>query len=55
MADIRTECELPATLFLHAQISALPLYLKAGFQVQGEEYLECGIPHMTMTCVIDRE
>ena len=33
---------------LHAQISALPLYEKLGFVREGNEYLEAGIPHLSM-------
>lgn len=33
---------------LNAQISALNFYLKLGFKIAGEEYLEVGIPHLPM-------
>jgi predicted GNAT family N-acyltransferase len=33
---------------LHAQTVARSLYERGGFQVQGEEFLEEGIPHLTM-------
>jgi predicted GNAT family N-acyltransferase len=33
---------------LSAQIQAIPFYLRAGFRVQGDEYLDAGIPHRTM-------
>lgn len=33
---------------LHAQTAARSLYERSGFQVQGEEFMEEGIPHLTM-------
>jgi predicted GNAT family N-acyltransferase len=33
---------------LHAQLAARSLYERGGFQVQGEEFMEEGIPHVTM-------
>lgn len=33
---------------LHAQIAARSLYERGGFEVQGVEFLEEGIPHLTM-------
>jgi predicted GNAT family N-acyltransferase len=33
---------------LHAQTAARTLYERAGFEVQGEEFSEEGIPHVTM-------
>jgi predicted GNAT family N-acyltransferase len=33
---------------LHAQANARPLYERAGFELRGEEFLEEGIPHVTM-------
>jgi predicted GNAT family N-acyltransferase len=33
---------------LHAQTAARSLYERAGFEVRGEEFLEEGIPHVTM-------
>lgn len=38
---------LPA-VSLHAQSHAIPFYAGVGFQVEGEEFLECGIAHRTM-------
>ena len=34
--------------FLHAQVSALPFYLRAGFVPVGEVFEEAGIPHQRM-------
>jgi predicted GNAT family N-acyltransferase len=33
---------------LHAQVTAQPLYERGGFQAQGEEFLDEGIPHVPM-------
>jgi predicted GNAT family N-acyltransferase len=33
---------------LHAQTAARSLYERAGFQVRGDEFVEEGIPHLTM-------
>ena len=35
-------------LRLSAQVYATAFYEKLGFQVKGEEYLDCGIPHVMM-------
>jgi predicted GNAT family N-acyltransferase len=37
-----------ACIRLHAQAAARTLYERAGFEVRGEEFLEEGIPHVTM-------
>lgn len=35
-------------VLLNAQVQALPFYLHHGFQAQGEEFLDAGIPHRRM-------
>ena len=35
-------------LYLHAQLTAVPLYLKFGFQTKGDQFDECGIMHYLM-------
>ena len=35
-------------VFLHAQSYALDFYQRAGFEVEGEEFMEAGIPHRLM-------
>lgn len=35
-------------LMLSAQVYATGFYQQLGFQVEGEEYLDCGIPHIRM-------
>jgi YbgC/YbaW family acyl-CoA thioester hydrolase len=37
-----------ASVLLHAQASAAPFYLRAGFQVEGAPFDEAGIPHLAM-------
>jgi len=33
---------------LSAQVQAIPFYERLGYRVEGEEYVDCGIPHRTM-------
>lgn len=35
-------------LYLHAQLHAIPLYQSAGFNLEGDEFLDAGMPHRTM-------
>lgn len=35
-------------IYLHAQLSALPLYQKSGFLAEGEQFEEAGIQHRKM-------
>ena len=35
-------------VWLHAQIDAQDLYLRAGFHIVGERFMEAGIPHIGM-------
>lgn len=35
-------------MYLHAQAYIVPLYLKYGFTVEGDEYVEAGLPHIMM-------
>jgi len=36
-------------LILHAQTHAIDFYINHGFQIEGDEFLEAGIPHRRMT------
>jgi predicted GNAT family N-acyltransferase len=36
------------TIYLHAQLGAIPLYQKYGFKTKGEIFEECAIPHYKM-------
>ncbi|WP_194777132.1 GNAT family N-acetyltransferase [Pararhodonellum marinum] len=36
-------------LYMHAQLSAIPLYLKFGFQKEGDLFMECNIAHYKMS------
>ncbi len=42
-----------ARAVLNAQTHALPFYVRHGFAAVGEEYLEAGIPHLTMARMLD--
>lgn len=35
-------------IYLHAQVSAMPLYLKSGFVAEGPQFEEAGIQHFKM-------
>lgn len=37
------------SLTLGAQVHAVPFYKKLGYTVVGEEFMDAGIPHLTMT------
>ena len=37
-----------STLFLHAQVRAIPFYTRAGFVAYGNEFVEAGIVHQSM-------
>jgi predicted GNAT family N-acyltransferase len=43
---------LARSVVLHSQSSVVPFYEKLGFVVEGDEYLEAGIPHRTMRMVV---
>lgn len=36
-------------LYMHAQEHAVEFYKKLGFKVEGERFMECDIPHFTMS------
>ena len=36
------------SVFLHAQVTAIPFYEKQGFEVTSEEFMDANIPHRTM-------
>ncbi|OTG80036.1 GNAT family N-acetyltransferase [Acinetobacter sp. ANC 4648] len=50
MEDIiqHAQKEKRAFLKLSAQVYAIPFYAGLGFNVRGDEYLDCGIPHVDM-------
>lgn len=37
------------TQYIHAQLQAVPFYRTLGFTAFGEEYLDAGIPHISMS------
>ena len=48
LADVRAEVPQAAQVYLHAQLRAIPLYERTGFQKQGEMFEECDIQHYKM-------
>ena len=46
--DIEEKAEKGTYLYMHAQLAAVPLYLKFGFQTKDEQFDECGIMHYLM-------
>jgi predicted GNAT family N-acyltransferase len=49
--DRARELELPV-LELHAQLAAEGFYARLGYEAFGENYLEAGIPHVSMRKVL---
>ncbi len=43
-----------AAVFLHAQTRAVTFYSRHGFQVEGEVFMDAGIPHRRMQRILDR-
>lgn len=35
-------------VFLHAQVHALPFYIKHGYEITSDEFIDAGIPHRAM-------
>lgn len=50
---IAREHELDS-VFLHAQISAIPFYARLGFTAEGQPFEDAGIQHLSMTRKLDR-
>ena len=48
IANILSQKGKGLLLYLHAQLTAIPLYKKFGFIERGEQFLECDIWHVTM-------
>jgi predicted GNAT family N-acyltransferase len=48
LADVRAEVPDAAQVYLHAQLRAISLYERAGFQKVGEMFEECDIQHYKM-------
>jgi predicted GNAT family N-acyltransferase len=50
LADIAAQSALSDKVrYLHAQVTAVPLYRKFGFRAEGELFYECDIAHYKMT------
>lgn len=39
-------------IILNARKNALPFYLKSGYEIQGDEFQEVGIPHFKMSKIV---
>ncbi|RZK24518.1 MAG: GNAT family N-acetyltransferase [Hymenobacter sp.] len=48
LADVRAEAPEAAQVYLHAQLRAISLYERAGFQKVGDMFEECDIQHYKM-------
>jgi predicted GNAT family N-acyltransferase len=48
LADVRAEAPDAAQVYLHAQLPAISLYERTGFQKVGEMFAECDIQHYKM-------
>ncbi|MFT6866543.1 MAG: putative GNAT family N-acyltransferase [Cyclobacteriaceae bacterium] len=48
LTDIRAKKGEGQYLYLHAQLTAIPLYEKFGFQKTGPQFSECNIEHFKM-------
>lgn len=48
LADVQAEAPAAAQVYLHAQLRAIPLYERTGFQKVGELFEECDIQHYKM-------
>ena len=48
LADVQAEAPDAAQVYLHAQLQAIPLYERTGFEKVGEMFEECDIQHYKM-------
>lgn len=48
LGQIEATIEPGALLYLHAQLDAMPLYARYGFQKEGEMFIEASIKHFLM-------
>ena len=48
LADVRAQAPEAAQVYLHAQLRAIPLYERTGFQKVGAMFEECDIQHYKM-------
>jgi predicted GNAT family N-acyltransferase len=48
LADVAAEAPEAAQVYLHAQLRAIPLYERTGFQKVGDMFEECDIQHYKM-------
>lgn len=48
LADVEKQADSQPAIYLHAQLEAVPLYIKFGFIKSGDIFEECGIRHIEM-------
>ena len=48
LADVESKIEKDTLIYLHAQLTAMPLYTKYGFKKVGEKFVEANIEHFEM-------
>lgn len=49
LEDVRKQQQAAGkSIYLHAQLTAMPLYQKFGFNAIGDQFIECDIAHYTM-------
>lgn len=53
LGQITATFESGTLLYLHAQLDAMPLYARYGFQKEGEMFVEAGIKHFLMKKIQD--
>ena len=46
--DVARERFGVSSIMLHSQTQAIPFYLKCGYKITSEEFLEEGVPHRMM-------
>jgi predicted GNAT family N-acyltransferase len=45
--DVARQQQCPE-VYLHAQVAAIPFYKRHGFTVNGEQFMDAGMPHQSM-------
>ena len=48
MKDVQKVVEHKPTIYIHAQVQAIPFWERGGFHVVGAEFMEADIPHFKM-------
>jgi ElaA protein len=48
LIDVVIDRQGAEPMYLHAQAYVVPLYARYGFTIEGDEYIEAGLPHIMM-------